>query len=227
MTLLNKSIGTVAIAISLCGGNNALAIDIVTDITPTTIAGWASQATSWTKQLVQMQNQFNQLKSTYDSMNGSRGMADLVNNPAARQYLPANYQDILSSGYGSWASIRSASKIMGIEDTTLSPTSDVAKAFESAARQASLNRATMEDGYNQASQRFDSIQVLLDKINAAPEQKDIADLQARIQAEQVMMQNENTKLAMLGQLAQAQRDLGNQRAMEIGMKATRGDVPRF
>jgi len=56
----------------------------------------------------------------------------------------------------------------------------------------------MEDGYNQASQRFSSIQVLLDKVNAAPDQKDIADLQARIQAEQVMMQNESTKLAMLG-----------------------------
>jgi type IV secretion system protein VirB5 len=85
----------------------------------------------------------------------------------------------------------------------------------------------MEDGYNQASQRFSSIQVLLDKVNAAPDQKDIADLQARIQAEQVMMQNESTKLAMLGQLAQAQRDLSNQQAMEIGMKSTRGDVPRF
>ncbi len=227
MKLLNKTIGTVAIAISLCGGNNALAVDIVTDITPTTIAGWSAQAASWGTQLQRMTNQFNQLKSTYDSMNGSRGMADLVNNPAARQYLPANYQDILSSGYGNWASIRSSAKVMGIEDTTLNPTSDVAKAFESTARQSALNRATMEDGYNQASQRFSSIQVLLDKVNAAPDQKDIADLQARIQAEQVMMQNENTKLAMLGQLAQAQRDLSNQQAMEIGMKSTRGDVPRF
>lgn len=227
MKLLNKTIGTVAIAISLSGGNNALAVDVVTDITPTTIAGWAAQAASWGTQLQRMTNQFNQLKSTYDSMNGSRGMADLVNNPAARQYLPANYQDILSSGYGSWASIRSSAKVMGIEDTTLNPNSDVAKAFESTARQAALNRATMEDGYNQASQRFSSIQVLLDKVNAAPDQKDIADLQARIQAEQVMMQNESTKLAMLGQLAQAQRDLSNQQAMEIGMKSTRGDVPRF
>ena len=227
MKLLNKTIGTVAIAISLCGGNNALAVDIVTDITPTTIAGWSAQAASWGTQLQRMTNQFNQLKSTYDSMNGSRGMADLVNNPAARQYLPANYQDILSSGYGNWASIRSSAKVMGIEDTTLNPKSDVAKAFELTARQAALNRATMEDGYNQASQRFSSIQVLLDKVNAAPDQKDIADLQARIQAEQVMMQNESTKLAMLGQLAQAQRDLSNQQAMEIGMKSTRGDVPRF
>ena len=81
MTLLNKSIGTVAIAISLCGGNNALAVDIVTDITPTTIAGWSAQAASWGTQLQRMTNQFNQLKSTYDSMNGSRGMADLVEQP--------------------------------------------------------------------------------------------------------------------------------------------------
>lgn len=227
MKLLNKTIGTVAIAISLCGGNNALAVDVVTDITPTTIAGWSAQAASWGTQLQRMTNQFNQLKSTYDSMNGSRGMADLVNNPATRQYLPANYQDILNKGYGNSASIRSAAKIFGIEDTTLDPASASAKAFESNATQSAINRATMEDGYSKASQRFADIQVLLDKVNSTPDAKDVADLQARIQAEQVMMQNENIKLAMLGQLAQSQRDLANQQATEIGMKGTKGVVPRF
>ncbi len=227
MKLLTKTIGTVAIALSLCGSNSALAVDVVTDITPTTIAGWAAEAVSWESQLQQMKQQFDQLQSTFNSMNGSRGMADLVNNPIARQYLPANYQEILNNGYGNSASIRSAAKLFGIEDTTLDPASASAKAFESNASQAAINRATMEDGYSKASQRFADIQVLLDKVNSTPDAKDVADLQARIQAEQVMMQNENIKLAMLGQLAQSQRDLANQQVTEIGMKGTKGVVPRF
>ena len=36
-----------------------------------------------------------------------------------------------------------------------------------------------------------------------------------------MMQNENVKLNMLAQLAQAQRDLAAQRAIEINMKSSK------
>ena len=95
------------------------------------------------------------------------------------------------------------------------------------AKQAAINRAGAEEGYKTASQRFSDIQVLLDKIDAAPDAKDIADLQARIQAEQVMMQNEANKLVMLQQLASAQRDLQQQQAREISMKALKGSPPRF
>ena len=59
----------------------------------------------------------------------------------------------------------------------------------------------------QASRRFGDIQVLLDKINDAsiPDAKDMVDLQARIQAEQVMMQNEASKIAMMKNLQEIQK----------------------
>jgi type IV secretion system protein VirB5 len=62
-------------------------------------------------------------------------------------------------------------------------------------------------------------------VNDAPDAKDIADLQARVQAEQVMMQNEANKLQMLALLAQAQKDLHNQQVNEIGMKSLYGEMP--
>ena len=40
-----------------------------------------------------------------------------------------------------------------------------------------------------------------------------------------MMQNESTKLAMLSQIQQAQRDLAYQQAAEIRMKSTKGVMP--
>ena len=63
------------------------------------------------------------------------------------------------------------------------------------------------ESYKQASRRFGDIQVLLDKINDAsiPDAKDMVDLQARIQAEQVMMQNEASKIAMMKNLQEIQQ----------------------
>lgn len=56
----------------------------------------------------------------------------------------------------------------------------------------------------------------------------MADLQARIQAEQVMVQNELVKLHLMAQLQQAQRDIMAQQAREISMRGARGSgIPRF
>ncbi len=225
MKNLKQLFGAFAILIGLGAGNAAHAGIPVIDAAALIMHG--EQIAAWALQYQQMYTQYQQMQQQYTSLNGARGMASLVNNPALRQYLPADYQTILNSGYANSAQIRAGAKVFGIENTTLSPGSDTAKAFEASANQAALNRATAEDAYKKASDRFADIQVLLDKVNAAPEAKDIADLQARIQAEQAMLQNESIKLAMLTQLQQAQRDLQIQAAAERRMKATRGPMPRW
>lgn len=232
MHVLKKMFGTIAIILGVSVGNIAYAGIPVIDgssiaVQQMSLAQAIQQVAAWAQQYEQMVQQFQQMQQQYSSLNGVRGMANLVNNPALRQYLPPDYQSILNNGYGNWAQIRAASKLVGIENTSLNAGSDAGKAFEASAKQAALNRATSEDAYAKASQRFSDIQVLLDKVNDAPDAKDIADLQGRIQAEQVMMQNENAKLAMLSQLAQAQRDLQQQQAREISIKALSGSPPRF
>lgn len=198
---------------------------------PATAGGWpvidTANLAQAAQQFQQMTMQLAQLQQQYASLNGARGMADLVNNPALRRYLPADYQIILNSGYGNSGIIRANSKIYGINQTAIGANTDTARLFEANAMQAAVNRATAEAGYYQASRRFNDIQVLLDQINTSPDAKDIADLQARIQAEQVMLQNESIKLDMLAQLREAQRSLAAQQAVEISMKSTRGGIPRF
>lgn len=219
MKSMKKLLATFAAIVGLSMGNAAHAGIPVFD--GANLAQQIQQVASWVQQYQQMVDQFNQMKAQYDSLNGSRGMASLVNNPALRKYLPDDYQTILNSGYGNSTAIRASAKVLGVDETYIDAATDTAKAFDSNATQGALNRATAEEGYKQASKRFDTIQVLLDKVNAAPDAKDIADLQARIQAEQVMMQNENVKLNMMAQLAQAQRDLAAQRAIEINMKSSK------
>ncbi|MEQ1766042.1 MAG: type IV secretion system protein, partial [Methylotenera sp.] len=128
---------------------------------------------------------------------------------------------ILNNGYGNSNAIRAASRLTSFADLGLDPNSEAGKAFEATGRQAAINRATYEEAYRKAGQRFDDLQVLLDRVNAAPDAKDIADLQARIQAEQVMQQNENTKLAMLANLSKAQQDLALQQDREIRMRKSK------
>lgn len=224
MKSIKKAASAAVVLIGLVVGSGAQAQGIpVIDVA--SIAQQIQQVAAWAQQFQQMQQQFQQLQQSYNSMNGSRGMASLVNDPTLRQYLPPNYQSILNSGYGNSAAIRAGAQVYSIAQSGLDPNTDAARAFEANAQQAAINRATADEGYRQASQRFASIQVLLDKVNDAPDAKDIADLQARIQAEQLMMQNESIKLSMLAQLKQAQRDLGMQQAAEIRMKSTRGPLP--
>jgi type IV secretion system protein VirB5 len=223
MKTLKKLLGAFALVFGLTAGNPAHAGIPVIDVTA--IAQAILQVKAWADQYRQMVEQIEEMKLAYENLNGSRGMGDLVNDPAARKYLPDEYQEILSNGVGQWEAIREAAKKFDISETNLSPDSDVAKAFEQAAKQAAINRAGAEEAYKKASERFADIQVLLDKVNDAPDAKDIADLQARVQAEQVMMQNEANKLQALALLMQAQRDLQDQQAAEISMKASKRGLP--
>lgn len=222
MKSIKKLLGMIVATVSLGFGSAAHAGIPVIDAS--NLAQQIQQVLSWGKQFVQMKEQLTQLKQQYDSLNGARGMASLVNDPATRKYLPADYATILSSGYADSATIKAAAKVIGISDTYIGAATDTAKAFDSNATQAALNRATAAAGYKQADDRFEKIQVLLDKVSAAPDAKDIADLQARIQAEQTMMANEANKLAMLGQLAQAQRDMAAQRSVEMRIKASKTTI---
>jgi len=161
------------------------------------IAKETTQIASWAAQYIQMVEEYNQLVEEYRSLNGMRGMASLVNNPQLRRYLPDEYKNVLSQGYGDWQALRGA-----LDNPIGSANLDKQRRD-----QLAIDEAMALESYKQASRRFGDIQVLLDKINDAstPDAKDMADLQARIQAEQVMMQNEATKIAMLKNLQEIQQ----------------------
>ena len=202
------------------------------------VVAWGQQYGQMAQQIASLQQQYQQAVQQYQSLNGIRGMGSLVNNPALRKYLPDDWQSTMNllsqpgpySGLsGSISQIRRAAQIASLSDTGLSGSSDIGKAFLASQTQASMNRGLGEAGFSAASARIDAIQTLLDKVNGAPDQKDIQDLQARIQAEQTMVQNENVKLALMTQLQQAQRDIEAQQSREILMKSSRSSagVPRF
>jgi type IV secretion system protein VirB5 len=86
--------------------------------------------------------------------------------------------------------------------------------LEAARRSAALLQALTREALSTTSRRFQSIQQLINAISRAEDQKAILDLQARIQAEQSMLQNEGTKLGILYQTAQAEEWARKQRVRE-------------
>ena len=161
------------------------------------IAKETTQIASWIAQYAQMVEEYKQLVEEYRSLNGIRGMASLVNNPQLSRYLPDEYTNLLSHGYGDWQALRTA-----LDNPVGS--SNLQKLRRD---QLAIDEAMALESYKEASHRFGDIQVLLDKINDAsiPDAKDMVDLQARIQAEQVMMQNEASKIAMMKNLQEIQK----------------------
>ncbi len=245
---MNKAIRFLILSLSLIGtGGNAYAGLPVFDgsALSNSVSSWAAQAANMAKQLTElqkqyqtMQQQYQQLQQTYHSMSGIRNMGDIANNPALRKYLPPDYQQVLKLGTGvtngnygtldgAVNGMKQASKILDITETRIDPNSATGKAYQDAQNQAAVNRVLAEESFRQSGSRIDDLQQLLNKVNNAPDDKDIQDLQARIQAEQVMLQNEQIRLASLAQLAQSQRDIATQQAREIRIQSTKGEVPRF
>jgi type IV secretion system protein VirB5 len=239
MKTVNKVIGTVLIIISLCGSNNALAVDIVTDITPTTIAGWAAQAGSWAKQLQGMQNQYSQLqstysqiKTTYDSMNGNRGMGAVL--PLAnsmRNYMPQGASDMVGvlnntnngySGMGSQiqALVSNNAILSNASLTNMNMTPAQAQLLTDRRTNAAAIQSIASQGMANASARFNYLQSLMDQINTTTDPKAIAELNARIEAEQIMMTNEQTKLQQIVSFMQSRDAITQQQQNELAIQQT-------
>jgi type IV secretion system protein VirB5 len=83
-------------------------------------------------------------------------------------------------------------------------TPDERSQIGSARSSVALRQALAQQSLANSSGRFASIQQLIAAIPSASDQKGILELQARIGAEQGMLQNEQTKLQVLNQAAQAQ-----------------------
>lgn len=170
----------------------------------------------------ELKSQVEQQKQLYGALNGNRGMGTLLNNPALRNYLPDDWRkvyDALNSGdasglTGTAAQIRKANqifdcaKVQNAQDKLLCN------------RSAGLSAAQKSFGlnaYDQSTKRMDQIESLMKQINQTSDAKSIAELNARLQAENAMIQNEQIKLQMFSELSRAEENLLKQQQREQAM----------
>lgn len=189
-----------------------------------TMAQWAQQIAAMKQQYDQMQTDYQQMMRTYNSTTGNRGMGQIMNDPSLREYLPTDWQKVYDStknnGYaGLSGSGKTEYENNQIYDGCKSYIEEVQRrACESSAVKAAQDKAYAMDAYKAGQKRTEQLDGLMAQINQTQDPKAIAELQARMGAEQANIQNEQTKLQMYEMVAAAEEKVQHQRQREINAK---------
>ena len=165
------------------------------------------------EQMIQTaQNQLNQAHQEYQSITGTRGMQNLL--PGVNwNYLPSSFTQV-SSVLSSNINRQVATNAVLTPAQVAALSSAEQQQLNAARSNAALLQTSSQQAYATASARFASLQTLITAIGSASDQKAVLDLQARMQAEQGLLQNDATKLQLLYQAAQAEEWARRQRASE-------------
>ena len=162
-----------------------------------------------------------QAQMEFASMTGGRGMERLLSG-APRNYLPTSWADlqaVMQGGGGQFGGLASGisatlavNAILSDQALALLPPG-VRQQIEERRLLSALQQNLTRQALLTTSNRFESLQQLIDAIPDAPDQKAVLDLQVRVAAENAMLLNEHSKLLTLSQVVQSQ-ERANQQQLE-------------
>lgn len=187
---------------------------------PTNYAQAVKQVQAWTQQYNQMreglqtaQATLDKAKAQIDAVTGIRGLGDLFNDPALRNMLPADFASALDSlnatGLlnGRALSLRNSSALYDCDDLSEEVAKKSCRALLGQNVQAQVFH---EDTLSLLNARSTQIDSLRGQINQTEDPKAIAELQARLAAEQAQVSNDQNKLL----IAQAMLEVNRRRAIQ-------------
>lgn len=179
-------------------------VTVVAD--PQAMAAQIQNYAQMLKDYATLMDQLNTAKDQLDNISGVRGLAGVI-----------------SSTYDTGVSVDpnavlTTFGIKGSGDHGL--TGDVASVFDAGNQNTATWYAQSEKSLNQAKARFSQLSGLIAEVNNSPDQKDILDLQARIGAEEVMLQNEMAKLSMLRSQAEATQAVREQQIQQMAVESS-------
>jgi type IV secretion system protein VirB5 len=171
-------------------------------------------------QLDALHQQIEQAQQLYGSLNKLTDMADVanvLNDPAIRKALPSDFAAIEGLLKGNGASVfgQSASKFLEGNSSYRTEADDFyAKELSRIQNQNAGQMSLGQQIYDAATKRIDGIDELREKISSASDAKEIADLQARLQAEQAFLQTDVLRMEGLQMVQRAQAQVDEQRKAE-------------
>jgi type IV secretion system protein VirB5 len=155
----------------------------------------------------------------YQSTVGTRGFGALLSNSVVAKSLPSNWQSVYTAiqngGYagltGSAQALRSASQLYNCQDQA---------GIDQQVCQRTLNKPFQDkafglQAYQTELQELNQIQSLAQQIDVTQDPKGVAELQARIQAEDTAVGNEMTKLQLFRMLAESEDKLVAEQQSEL------------
>ncbi|ACP22482.1 VirB5 type IV secretion protein (plasmid) [Sinorhizobium fredii NGR234] len=189
-------------------------------IDQTAIAKQIESIAELKSQLDTLRQQLDQAQRLYGSLNKLTNMADvanLLNDPTIRQALPADFGQVADLFRGSGAGALGGSQAKFLEENSTYQTSANDFYAEELSRLQNINAGQLSLGqqiYDTATKRIDGIDELRQQISSAADAKDIADLQARLQAETAFLQNDLLRMQALRMIQQAEIQVDEQRKAE-------------
>ncbi|MES1163722.1 MAG: type IV secretion system protein, partial [Rhizobacter sp.] len=162
--------------------------------------------------------QIEALQSQLASINGVRNLGDVFDSAALKNYVPANAYSLVnaidSSGYGGLTatskSLRDAQMLYNCMDRAGSARTECQAALAQPYQQKGL----LQDAMKAAAGRLDQIKSLMTQINNTSDQKAVLEIQARIGAENAMLQHEMSQVQMLTGMADSEERIARSRDRE-------------
>jgi type IV secretion system protein VirB5 len=163
-------------------------------------------------QLAQLKQQTAQAQQTYSSMTGSRGMGNLVRSSVGDYQTGLYNQGQSNTGAIAQlaASIKEKAGYLSTQDM-----SGINSAYQQRLQQngdaAANQQAQAQMVFQHSGEEFQNIQSLMGEIDQTQDPKAIADLQARIQIQQVTLQNQLLQAQAMAAMTAAQDRVDQQR----------------
>ena len=222
---MNRRVAALAsLMVAVALGSSAQAQTIVYD--PTAVGKLVQSYENALQQLEQLKTQVAQGRSLYDHFNTASGVnsiASELSTPAVRAFLPDADRYVAAakgdlSALGSLgtaaATIRSANRIY------TPPPNDVAgQDMEAQGNRAARDLALGQQVATVSATRLQGLQTLQTSIDGAKDVRAVMDLQARLQAEQALIANDQVRLQGLSMAQAAEDRVGQQRDRERAAQA--------
>ena len=147
-----------------------------------------------------------------------RNLGNVFDSSALKNYVPANAYNLVnavdSSGYGGLTStsktLRDAQMLYNCLDRAGSARTECQAALAQPYQQKGL----LQDAMKAAAGRLDQIKSLMTQINGTSDQKAVLEIQARIGAENAMLQHEMSQVQMLTGMADSEERIARSRDRE-------------
>lgn len=197
----------VFLAVSPFASRGALAGGIpVIDVS--NLAQAVQQVMHMVEQIEQLKNQLEVAEKELDRISGSRSMGGILHSTYDLAVAVDADEVLETVGLNSG------------EDNGL--VGEEAELYDEGNQNVALRLGQSQKSLEQAQERFSELSKLVAKVNDCPDQKDILDLQARIGAEQALLENERIKLAMLQAQAEA-REAAHQAHIQQALINSKGN----
>ncbi|PHM51284.1 type IV secretion system protein [Xenorhabdus sp. KK7.4] len=203
---------SLSVAISPIYSIAGIPVSVVADATATinqvqNMIKYVEQIEQLKMQLTEMGKQYEQQIKQFESLNGRRRLAGIINS----QYNVDSLKNLNVN------SILRNSGLKSSDDYKLSR--DVGRLYDISGNNAATYSAQASRSLNEAQSRFKEISGLVSQVNLVKDPKSALDLNARIGAEQAFLQNEVAKLQILQQKAQSEDALFQQQIKQMAIES--------